>query len=552
MSKKYAICFSLLLVAGVARSQTRNQLFLSAVEKENIQHHSILCDTTDHRFCLVAISPDEKALFDTNSVEKTLQLNDTLSETVTVHFTSLPIIHIQSENISTEFSNGYFLFYDPADSVPLAFDIDVRWRGATTLARPKKSYAVKLKDAKGEKLNHSFLGLRSDNSWILDAMSIDKARMRNRISTDLWNDFSTASYIRAFEPTALNGTRGQFVEVFYNHRYQGVYCMTEKIDRKQLQLRKFKNGQMRGVLYKTNKWNTLVATSPVPTNEQSLWNGIEISYPNLEDGEPVDWSPLLQIMDFLTNSSASELRRELPQRIDLDVWRDYFLFIELLLAEDNDSKNQCVYFYDATDSTSLFGIAPWDLDHSWGRDYLGRALDAEKVFPLYNRVNTCLRYYYGVTNYVKERYAELRTNYLSIDSLQERFHREFQLYRDNHVDEREELRWNGQDDIVLDFDAEEAYIQQWIVARLAYLDSKYGFDDSPFSSIETTNKLSTPYSITICKEALRVKAQSPFCLRITTLQGRSVCQKQMQADESLDVSLPSGVYLVNTTKVVIP
>ncbi|MBQ1664626.1 MAG: hypothetical protein II061_01035, partial [Bacteroidaceae bacterium] len=113
MSKKYAICFSLLLVAGVARSQTRNQLFLSAVEKENIQHHSILCDTTDHRFCLVAISPDEKALFDTNSVEKTFQLNDSLSETVTVHFTSLPIIHIQSENISTEFSNGHFLFYDP-------------------------------------------------------------------------------------------------------------------------------------------------------------------------------------------------------------------------------------------------------------------------------------------------------------------------------------------------------------------------------------------------------------------------------------------------------
>ena len=551
MSKKYAICFSLLLVAGVARSQTRNQLFLSAVEKENIQLHSILCDTTDHRFCLVAISPDEKALFDTNSVEKTFQLNDTLSETATVHFTSLPIIHIQSENISTEFSNGHFLFYDPTDSVPLAFDIDVRWRGATTLARPKKSYAVKLKDAKGEKLNHSFLGLRSDNSWILDAMSIDKARMRNRISTDLWNDFSTASYIRAFEPTALNGTRGQFVEVFYNHRYQGVYCMTEKIDRKQLQLRKFKNGQMRGVLYKTNKWNTLVATSPVPTNEQSIWNGIEISYPNLEDGEPVDWSPLLQIMDFLTNSSASELRRELPQRIDLDVWRDYFLFIELLLAEDNDCKNLCVYFYDATNSSSLFGIAPWDLDHSWGRDYQGNALEANKNFLLYNRVHTCLRTYYGSYNYVKERYQELRTNELRTDSLKARFHRVFQLYRENQVDEREELRWNGQDDIVLDFDAEEEYIQQWIDQRLAYLDAKYDFDEE-LGIRQTMASASHYYNIRISKGMLHIQATKAGQLQVSNLQGNDVYQKNMQEGESVDLSLPCGIYLVNKAKLFVP
>ena len=551
MSKKYAICFSLLLVAGVARSQTRNQLFLSAVEKENIQHHSILCDTTDHRFCLVAISPDEKALFDTNSVEKTFQLNDSLSETVTVHFTSLPIIHIQSENISTEFSNGHFLFYDPTDSVPLAFDIDVRWRGATTLARPKKSYAVKLKDAKGEKLNHSFLGLRSDNSWILDAMSIDKARMRNRISTDLWNDFSTTSYIRAFEPTALNDTRGQFVEVFYNHRYQGVYCMTEKIDRKQLQLRKFKNGQMRGVLYKTNKWNTLVATSPVPTNAQSIWNGIEISYPNLEDGEPVDWSPLLQIMDFLTNSSASELRRELPQRIDLDVWRDYFLFIELLLAEDNDCKNQCVYFYDATNSSSLFGIAPWDLDHSWGRDYQGNALEANKNFLLYNRVHTCLRTYYGSYNYVKERYQELRTNELRTDSLKARFHRVFQLYRENQVDEREELRWNGQDDIVLDFDAEEKYIQQWIDQRLAYLDAKYDFDEE-LGILQTMASASPYYNIRISKGMLHIQATKSGQLQVSNMQGNDVYRKNMQEGESVELPLPCGIYLVNKAKLFVP
>ena len=204
---------------------------------------------------------------------------------------NMPVLRITMSDAITQdmgYSNGFMQLTDVDGSV-VELPAKFKTRGATARSYlMKPSLNMKLRTADyAEEADSSLLGMRSCSSWILDAMSIDKARMRNRISTDLWNDFSTASYIRAFEPTALNGTRGQFVEVFYNHRYQGVYCMTEKIDRKQLQLRKFMNGQMRGVLYKTNKWNTLVATSPVPTNTQSIWNGIEISYPNLEDGEPV-------------------------------------------------------------------------------------------------------------------------------------------------------------------------------------------------------------------------------------------------------------------------
>lgn len=81
------------------------------------------------------------------------------------------------------------------------------------------------------------LGLRDDGDWILDAMYIDHARMRNRLSTDLWIDMNKVPYLSK-EPRAINGTRGYFVEVFLNNSYLGLYCLTERIDRKQLQLSK--------------------------------------------------------------------------------------------------------------------------------------------------------------------------------------------------------------------------------------------------------------------------------------------------------------------------
>ena len=117
---------------------------------------------------------------------------------------------------------------------------DIRWRGATSLRYQKKSYAIKLKDASGNKLDASLLGMRSDNSWILDAMAVDKARISNRVSTDLWLDFSRKPYYFAQEPELVNGTHGKFVEVYLNGRYDGLYGLTEKVDRKQLKLKKYK------------------------------------------------------------------------------------------------------------------------------------------------------------------------------------------------------------------------------------------------------------------------------------------------------------------------
>lgn len=385
----------------------------------------------------------------------------------------LPKVYIAANRLSTSFSDGTIQVGDAPEML-----CDIRWRGATSLRYDKKSFSIKLKDAEGKKLDTALLDMRSDNSWILDAMAVDKARMRNRVSMDLWLDMSTKPYYADKEPKAVNGTRGKFVEVWLNGKYEGLYCLTEKIDRKQLKLKKHKDGNVRGILYKSNRHNSMNITDEsayLYDNSSSIWSGWEVQYPDVDDGEPIDWSLLTDNIHWLTFASEESINDSLHIRFDLPVWKDLFLMLDMILGNDNASKNQYVYAYDmSTDEGCRLSVAPWDMDATWGRSYTGDTLHAIDEAGLYHQMNYHLLYTYGdsATNY-RPRYEELRRTWFSAESLKKRFHTYFSQLRNAGALQRETERWNGVNGIDLDFDYEEEYIDQWIDDRLAFLDNYY-------------------------------------------------------------------------------
>lgn len=439
----------------------------------------------------------------------------------------LPIVRLNTErNLTTDFTSGHFQLDDS-----ISVDADIRYRGASALGKTKKSFAIKLKTEDGEKYNTSLLGMRSDNSWILDAMAIDVARMRNRVSMDLWNDFSTESYVRAKEENALNGTKGKFVELYLNDEYWGLYCLSEKIDRKQLKLKKFKNEEQRGALYKSFWWNELFSRDDEfyqYDNTSAKWFGWELSYPDIEDGEPGDWEPLTETVHWLSYANADEIKDSLAYKIDIPVWQDYFLMMQFICAEDNICKNQYVYFYDCTDADRMLGIAPWDMDHSWGRNYKGLITqNTHSTFPCSPEANrvcqilkdnpTCLE-----TSF-ETRYAQLRGTYFSAESLKERFRQYFTLFRESGADARETARWSGTDGITLNFPAEQAYIESWIDDRIRYMDRQYDYIGTSITTPTERNDLSPT--------------------RIYNITGLKVSNNNLN-------SLPKGIYIINGQKVV--
>lgn len=178
---------------------------------------------------------------------------------------SLPLVHLEVDvaQLSKEsYTPGRITIFDPErrteGRLSSSFCCKVRYRGATSLRYEKKSFAVKLLDENGENLDANVLGIRNENDWILDAMAIDRIRMRNRVCFDLWNEMNRTPYPTDYDNR--NGTAGEFVEVFLNGEYHGLFCLSDKIDRKLLGLKKARVNDdgtiyIRGVLYKGNTWS---------------------------------------------------------------------------------------------------------------------------------------------------------------------------------------------------------------------------------------------------------------------------------------------------------
>lgn len=436
----------------------------------------------------------------------------------------LPVIHLTANSLSTTFSDGTFQLEDGT-----TMDADIRWRGATSLGYQKKSYAIKLKDAEGNKLNVSLLGMRSDNAWILDAMTPDKARMRNRVSNDLWLDFARKPYYYDQEPTLVNGTHGRFVEVYLNNEYQGLYCLTEKIDRKQLKLKKFNGNTVRGALYKLESYNAMKIDDEAKyayDNSKSTWDTWQMQYPDVEDGEPIDWAPLANTIHWITFASDDAVNDSLDKVFDLPVWIDYFLMVDLMLGDDNTAKNFFTYFYDITQDNQKMSVAPWDMDATWGRDWQANTLSAQKETNLYHMLQ--YHFLYTRTDSAQiygPRYRQLRQTFFSANRLKRYFRTYFDLFRSTGVARREEERWSGIDGIDIDFNAEEQYIYEWIDQRLAFLDAYYKYHSVP-SDYDKIDTLALPV------------------LYITTVNGEEPTCDYVSAPEGIN-----GTSIANATKV---
>ncbi len=508
--------------------------------------------------------------------------------TANLYFTFLPIVEI---NVASANSSSYTLgTIRVTDASQEGRDTTMisgfKYRGATALSYSKKSYAIKLKDPAGGSLDAKLLGLRNDNKWILDAMVIDKACMRNRVSTDLWNDFATEPYHarEGWEKKVRTGTRGGFVEVFLNGTYHGLYCLTEKIDRKQLKLQKFVAADaeagtadtIHSTLYKSTNWgyecffghssnsSSFPKTTPQAYNNslksETYANQFEIKHPDWEE-EGIDWGPLWNAINFTATSSDSQFDDGVYDWFDMPVALDYYLFIELLLATDNHGKNMFFFNYDQLGKkyAKKIGIAPWDLDGTWGRrwdgskTYTGASQNFDDFLWSYEHGQFTLFYrmqnsvYWNWAENLKTRYAKLRNEAFREDALIKRFTDYRDLFVESHADAREQKKWSRyHSDISGDVD----FIESWIKERLAFLDEQYGFDVSTGLNTSLTAD-DAHITATGGNGSISVHATETANVRIYTVGGQLVRNVRLDQPHAVLTGFAPGVYVVNDIKVVV-
>lgn len=410
----------------------------------------------------------------------------------------MPVMRITVDGSITrdmKYTNGTMQLTDTDGSV-VDMKAKFRTRGATArrfLMKPSLNMKLRTDDYSASQ-DSALLGMRSISKWILDAMAIDRICMRNRVAMDIWNEYSHLPYDTDFG--SRSGTEGKFIEMYINGEYKGIYCLSDHINRKLLDLKKYdeKKQKVRGVLYKSGTEDIADQNNRNFTDD---WTAGTISWHNAwELKEPEDfeceeaWQPLIDLYDNQTTYEA------VKKYFFIDNLVDYQLHIMALSIQDNwGNKNH--YFsirniqkdIDDEDPTEAARrkciVSPWDLDTSLGGRYDGGYFGGNYSNWTPDQVvknGGCYPFSIcqGSAEYkarLKKRWAELRTSTYSPESINHRL----EAYRDlfigsgawqrmtNHFDSQ-----SSKPMYVNDLDTEIKLVEQWYSLRFAQMDEYFG------------------------------------------------------------------------------
>lgn len=411
-------------------------------------------------------------------------------------FTGLPAVTIRYEGEEPtrqkEVHEGSFVLDDPQDGKVVSTPCTFHVRGNTSSLFPKKSFKVSLVRQNGAAFKQSLLGMREDDDWILNAVYQDDTHIREKVAMDLWNE------VNDLEETPVYTSHMEFVEVFFNNTYWGLYCLQEPVDRKQLDLQ---NGD---ILYKIKDWaqdhgKTLSpcvreddfekAAGTDELDSSDGWLHAQVKFP--KSGLPNDvWDPFHTYFDFVYNDLSYETLEKKGVTINWDNAAVYHLFCLLTNAEDNIWKNAYVA---AERSGSGFTIRTdiWDLNYTFGNVfyYLGSSTDMSTRYMKFDEsTQTEIRHAYNLTyayealersdsgradSLLKTKYAAWRDSGISAESLCRAAQDCLSEMNESGALSREERRWPGCDtaDGVSD-------MEEWIRARVNYLDRYFGYGGS--------------------------------------------------------------------------
>jgi hypothetical protein len=389
-------------------------------------------------------------------------------DTLTLAFTQLPLVHLHTEAELDEWWKrpGRFTYAD--DERTVRSHIGLRHRGSFSLRYPKKSLDIEFWDAAEGRNSRDvqFSNLREDDDWVLDALYNEPLRVNAYVAHQLWLDLH-APYYRDRESDARAGADQLFVEAFYNGKYHGLYLLSEQVDRKQLKLKKVKDGKIRGELYKAVDWtNATRLLAPLdlpPAGSAPHYDGWELKHPEPEDG--IGWGPLHALIRFATQSSDDDFRRQASEYFALDNLIDYFLYVNATALIDNTGKNSYLARYHQGEP---YFYVPWDLDASFGNRYdATRNLDPENWLTngLLDRLLELQPDDYGER--FCTRYRELREGLFHPDTLSSRIEAAVAYLERNGAYRREAMAWPGSVDASTEY---RSFVRGWNERRIRFLD----------------------------------------------------------------------------------
>lgn len=276
-----------------------------------------------------------------------------------VTFTGAPILMIQTveeENRQVD-HNGRIIYHGEVSLVD-------PYRSATTVVKEACSYHIRGGSSESyEKSNYklelnekkSLLGMQKDDDWVLNSLYDDAGLVHNKVSLELWKRLAKNNFVANDE-----GIEGEYVEVFLDQEYRGVYLLMESPDKKSLSL------DNQDKLYKCRA--DRIPEEHNYTNEYTddMRPIFLLKYPN--EDIPQNWIPLKNWVNvFLKGEGDTEQAENL---LNMENAIDYNLFCLIIGGMDNLRKNVFFVAELQEDGDYKFKKIPWDMNATFGNPWV--------------------------------------------------------------------------------------------------------------------------------------------------------------------------------------
>lgn len=367
-----------------------------------------------------------------------------------VVFTTLPVMRL----------DGYFSHINPDEREVMLGDVclwagndpatgrysvktsTTEWhvRGGTTASGNKKPWKLSLEKKYHENNNVEFLGMGADDDWILNPMSIDDTKMKEKLFMDLWNAWAEEA------DWNYRMSTGAYVELVRNQSYEGVYLLQRRIDKKYLEM---------------DEQDILLKGGASWTPES-----VDVAY-EIVDSPLSDEETFALMEGFYSGDDIS--------RLDMDNFLDTNLFLQFASAGDNAGFKNMYYLLTAEGDDYRLSLLPWDTDMSWGMVWVSGIGFAYR-YDVSMKQGSFRQEYYAyrkwmpeLNSLLAERWQLLRQEHLSeenvlsyVDGLSSQLHRSGVLQRDK---ERWGYYFDGEDT--------EQMLRKFLVERLANTDTRF-------------------------------------------------------------------------------
>jgi len=449
-------------------------------------------------------------------------------------------------------------------------NVGIEVRGRYSAMLPQKSFGFETRNAAGENLNVSLLGLPEENDWILLANYNDKSFLRNSLAGEI------------FRKMGHYAPRTRHCEAIVNNGYEGIYVLTEKIKRDKnrvdiatLDVTENSGDDLTGgYIFKTDYYDSgdsWISNYP-PFDRPDGTVYFVYSYPDpvviTENQKQYLQDYVDTFEEVLHGSHFKNPVSGYAAYIDVNSFLDYFILSEVSRNVDAYKKSRFFFKDKESKGGKIQSGPPWDYDWAWkdiwdcymftntdGSGWAYQVNDCD-VWPTPPVYMTRLLQDEHFANRLKLRYETLRRSFLSTDYLFS-YIDSVTTYL-NEAQKRHYTRWDilgenvGAPEvgyIPTTFNSEMGKFKDWIETRLNWLDAHMPGDANGPMGISRDEEISLRLFPNPASDLVYIESNISISrIEILQVSGIRVLQSVQPAGFSSSINISSltpGLYIVH-------